>query len=367
MDTVRAMVMTAPRAPLEMRRLPAPRAAPGGAVVETLMSEVCGTDVHLHHGRLSGVPYPIIPGHVSCGRLLEINGRVDDVEGRPLRAGQLVTFYDVFGVCGACWHCLVARTGTRCPQRRVYGITTGVADGVLGGWADRIELRPGVRIVPLPEGVDPMAFMGGGCGLPTGFHAVERAGVALGDTVLVQGSGPVGLNAAIFASLAGAARVLMVGAPAARLEVARALGVDETLDLGDAPQAVERVAWVRARTSGRGADVVIEATGNPAAFPEGLEMLRDAGRYVMVGQYTDAGDVALNPHTHVNRRHATILGCWGYEFTHLHRSMAMMARHGHRIDWQRMATREYPLEQAGAALHAMEAMEVVKAVVRCGA
>lgn len=361
------MVMTAPRAALEMRRFPVPRPAEGGAILETLMSEVCGTDVHLHHGRLAGVPYPIIPGHVSCGRLIEINGAVADVEGTPLRVGQLVTFYDVFGVCGSCWHCLVARTGTRCPHRRVYGITTGVGDGLLGGWADRIELRPGVRIVPLPDTIDPLAFMGGGCGLPTGFHAVERAGIALGDTVLVQGSGPVGLNAAIFASLAGAATVLMVGAPAARLDVARALGVDDVLDLANAPQASDRVAWVRERTSGRGADVVIEATGNPAAFPEGLEMLRDAGRYVMVGQYTDAGEVAINPHAHVNRRHATILGCWGYEFTHLHRAMVMLARHGRRIDWKRMATREYPLERAGEALHAMETMEVVKAVVRCGA
>ena len=366
METVRAMLMAAPRAPLEMRRFPVPRAAQGGAVVETLMSEVCGTDVHLHHGRLAGVPYPIIPGHVSCGRLLELGGDLADVEGRPLRAGQLVTFYDVFGVCGACWHCMVARAGTRCPHRRVYGITTSATEGLLGGWADRIDLRPGVRIVPLPEGIDPMAFMGGGCGLPTGFHAVERAGIALGDTVVVQGSGPVGLNAAIFAGLAGAASVLMVGAPAARLQVARRLGVDDVLDLDDAPQSSDRVAWVRSRTSGRGADVVIEATGSPAAFPEGLEMLRDAGRYVMVGQYTDAGDVAINPHRHVNRRHATILGCWGYEFTHLHRSMALMARHAARFDWAALVTRAYPLERAGDALLAMERMEVVKAVVRCG-
>lgn len=364
METVRAMVMSGPGAPLEMRRFPVPRPAAGGAIVETLMSEVCGTDVHLHHGHLSGVPYPIIPGHVSCGRLLEINGALSDVEGRPLHTGQLVTFYDVFGVCGSCWHCLVARAGTRCPHRRVYGITTSASEGLLGGWADRIELRPGVRIVPLPDSVDPLAFMGGGCGLPTGFHAVERAGIALGDTVLVQGSGPVGLNAAVFAALAGAAVVLMVGAPAARLDVARALGVDDVLDLAAAPDAAARVAWVRARTAGRGADVVIEATGNPAAFPEGLEMLRDAGRYVMVGQYTDAGDVAINPHAHINRRHATILGCWGYEFTHLHRALALLARHGRRIDWRRMATREYPLEQVGDALAAMERMEVVKAVVR---
>jgi L-iditol 2-dehydrogenase len=158
----------------------------------------------------------------------------------------------------------------------------------------------------------------------------------------------------------------MVGAPAARLLLARRLGVDDTLDLADAPATAERTAWVRERTGGRGADVVIEATGNPAAFPEGLEMLRDAGRYVMVGQYTDAGDATLNPHRHVNRRHATILGCWGYEFTHLHRSMALMARHAARFDWAALVTREYPLERAGEALLAMERLEVVKAVVRCG-
>jgi threonine dehydrogenase-like Zn-dependent dehydrogenase len=363
-DTIRAAVMTAPRAALETRRLPAPRAAPGGAVLETLMSEVCGTDVHLHHGHLAGVPYPIIPGHVSCGRVLETGGPLADVEGRPITAGQLVTFYDVFGTCGACWHCLVARAATRCPHRRVYGITTGVADGVLGGWAEQIELRPGVAIVPLPEGLDPMAFMGGGCGLVTGFHAVERAQVALGDTVVVQGSGPVGLNAAVFASLAGALSVLVVGAPAARLKVAREMGADEVLDLADTPAAADRVAWVRARTGGRGADVVIEATGNPQAVPEGLEMVRDAGRYVIVGQYTDAGDTVLNPHRHVNRRHATVLGCWGYEFTHLYRALALMARHDRRLGWSRLVSREYPLEGAGQALAAMERLEVVKAVIR---
>jgi threonine dehydrogenase-like Zn-dependent dehydrogenase len=364
MSDARAMVMTAPRAPLEMRRLPVPPAAPGGAIVETMLSEVCGTDVHLHHGRLAGVPYPIIPGHVSCGRILETGGALTDVDGRALRPGQVVTFYDVFGVCGACWQCLVARSGTRCPHRRVYGITTGVADGLLGGWSERIELRPGVRIVPIPDGLDPRAFMGGGCGLPTGFHAVERARVAMGDVVLVQGSGPVGLNAAIFAALSGASAVLMIGAPKARLEAATALGVDDVLDLADAPDPTRRVAWVRERTAGRGADVVIEATGNPAAFSEGLEMLRDDGRYVMVGQYTDAGDATLNPHRHVNRRHASIFGCWGYEYTHLHRSLALMARHDARIGWSRLVTREYPLEDAGAALRAMESMDVVKAVLR---
>src|SRR6185503_2781581 len=98
--TVRAMVMTGPGRPIEERRLPAPRAQAGGAVLATLASEVCGTDVHLWHGRLAGVPYPIIPGHVSCGRILETAGTLTDVEGRALAAGQDVTFFDVFGTCG---------------------------------------------------------------------------------------------------------------------------------------------------------------------------------------------------------------------------------------------------------------------------
>ena len=363
-DTAEAVLMTGPGRPLERRRLPVPRPRPGGAILDMVASEVCGTDVHLHHGRLSGVPYPIIPGHVSVGRVREAGGPLRDVEGRDIAAGTLVTFYDVYGICGACWHCLVARSPTRCPQRRVYGITAPASEGLLGGWAERIEILPGVRLVPLPEGLSPEDFLGGGCGLPTGFHAVERAGVALGDTVVVQGSGPVGLNAAIFAQLAGALRVLVVGAPRERLTAARRLGAEDTLDIAEARRPEDRVRWVRDRTAGRGADVVIEASGNPAAVPEGLDMLRDAGRFVVVGQYTDGGDATLNPHRHINRKHATVLGCWGYEFSHLHRALAMMAKHVARFRWRELITREYGLTEANEALRDMERLAVVKALIR---
>ena len=93
-------------------------------------------------------------------------------------------------------------------------------------------------------------------------------------------------------------------------------------------------------------------------------MLRDGGRYVVVGQYTDGGDATINPHRHVNRKHATILGCWGYEFSHLHRAIAMMAKHRNRFRWSELITREYALEKAGEALQDMERLAVVKALVR---
>jgi len=155
----------------------------------------------------------------------------------------------------------------------------------------------------------------------------------------------------------------VVGGPPARLEVASRLGVDDVLDVTAVTDADERVRWVRERTAGRGADVVIEATGQPGAVREGLEMVRDAGRYVVVGQYTDAGDVQINPHAHVNRRHATVLGCWGYEFTHLFRALQMMARHKARFRWCEWVTREYTLEEAPRALEDMEALRVLKALI----
>ena len=365
-DTVRAAVMPAPGRPIEIRTFPAPRAEDGGAVLETVASEVCGTDVHLHHGRLAGVPYPLVPGHVACGRLVASDGPVRDIDGAEIPSGTLVTFYDVFGVCGACRACVVDRAPTRCPHRRVYGITASAPDAPLGAWSEAVRLVPGTRVVPLPDGVDALDFLGGGCGLPTGLAAVERAGVRLADTVVVQGSGPVGLNAAIFAQLSGAARVFVIGAPAARLEAARRIGADDACDLTAFPDPARRVAWVRERTGGRGADVVIEASGNPAAVPEGLEMLRDAGTYVVVGHYTDAGETTISPHRHVNRKHATILGCWGYEAAHLHRALALLARYRDRFRWRDLVTREYSLDEAGRALDDMERLAVVKAVIRPG-
>src|SRR6266511_4863976 len=120
--------MTAPRQPIELHEFPRPDLPPGAVLLKTLLSEVCGTDVHLWHGRLAGVPYPIIPGHVSVGRVAATGGEVRDVDGIPIEAGQVVTFLDVYGSCGRCWYCTVAHASTRCPHRRVCGITLSADD-----------------------------------------------------------------------------------------------------------------------------------------------------------------------------------------------------------------------------------------------
>src|SRR5690606_9400663 len=121
---------------------------------------------------LSGVPYPIIPGHVSVGRVAHTDGTARDLEGKAFAVGDIVTFLDVHETCGHCWYCLVGKNTTRCPSRRVYGITYGAMEGPLGGWSEYIYLKPGVKTIALPAGLEADAFIGGGCGAPTAFHAV---------------------------------------------------------------------------------------------------------------------------------------------------------------------------------------------------
>src|SRR5688500_453345 len=222
-------VIPEPNSPVELREVDEPSLESDSALLEVELSEVCGTDVHLQIGRLAGVPYPLVPGHVSVGRLQKIRGELLDIDGKPFREGDRVTFLDVHRTCNACWYCLVAKATTRCPQRKVYGITYGLDDGLCGGWAEQIYIKPGTHCIRVDA--EPDTFMAGGCALPTALHAVERAEVKLGDMVLVLGSGPVGLSAIILALMGGALRVLCIGAPEHRLNAALEVGAAAVLNI----------------------------------------------------------------------------------------------------------------------------------------
>jgi threonine dehydrogenase-like Zn-dependent dehydrogenase len=359
--TFAAAVMPAPNEPIRLQEFPAPALEPGAALLDVVCSEVCGTDVHIHHGRLAGVPFPIIPGHVSVGTIRELPAPLDDVNGRPFAVGDLVTFLDVHGTCNRCYECLVTKQTTRCSKRRVYGITYGTRDGLLGGWAQVLWMRPGVHMLRLPDGLDAETFIGGGCGLVTAMHAIERAGLRLGHSAVVLGVGPVGQSAIALAALGGADPIVAIGAPASRLSFARRMGATHVIDL-DMPHN-ERAALVRGLTGGRGADIVIEAAGAPEAVTQALDLARDGGRVVVCGQYTDGGLTTINPHAQVNRKHLEIHGCWGSDFSHLYRAVHVAAKYAQRIPWSEMIGARFGLGQANEALSAVANREVTKAVI----
>jgi len=361
--SILAAVMPAPRAPVELRTFPDPELEPGSVLLHTLFSEVCGTDVHVWHGRLAGVPYPIIPGHVSVGTAAKIRGDVRAADGTSIAEGDVLAFFDVHRTCGRCRACTVARTPTRCESRRVYGITDSASEGLFGGWSQGIYLEPGVTIAKLPATVPPETYISGGCGLITAVHAVDRASLSLGDTVLVQGTGAVGLSVIALAKLAGAATVIAFGAPADRLALAAAMGADEVVDVATTSIA-DRGLRIADVTRGLGVDVAIEAAGSARAVEEALPLIRDGGRYVIAGHYTDAGPSAINAHQHINRKHLEIRGCWGSEAAHFVRAIRLLERHHQTIPWRRIGARTYPLAAINDALVDAESMRLPKALVQ---
>ena len=199
------------------------------------------------------------------------------------------------------------------------------------------------------------------------LHAVERGDIAIGDTVLVLGSGPVGINSIILALMRGALRVLCIGAPANRLEVATNAGASEVLNFEERAET-ERLEWVLERTGGRGADVTIEAAGAPDAVAQAMRFTRDAGRVVVVGQYTDHGETSFNPHLDLNKKHLDVRGCWGSDFSHFYRGVQIVSDPVRAKPWEALISnlRHYALSEANEALADVKEGRVIKAIIAAG-
>jgi threonine dehydrogenase-like Zn-dependent dehydrogenase len=363
--TARAAVLRAFNEPLTLEEAPVPDPAPGALIARVDFGGVCGTDVHLHHGNLP-IPTPVILGHEAVGRVWRLGaGVTTDFTGAPLREGDAITWASNIP-CGRCHWCVVERERTLCEHRTVYGINQRFDDGprLSGGWAEAIYLQPGSAVFRLPAGVTPEQAIALGCAGPTTVKGVlETVRVGVGDTVVVQGSGPVGLAAAMYTHLAGAAKVILIGGPAPRLALARAIGVgDAHIDIDATPDAQERIRRVVAETpQGRGADVVLECTGVPSAVAEGFAVTRRNGQYLVLGQYTDRGTTPINPHV-ITHKQLTVSGSWAFAEAHFARYVRTLPQLAARFALDRLVT-PYPLAEANQALADMASGQVMKAVL----
>ncbi len=362
--TSRAVVLEEFGRPLALREFPVPPAPAGGMVVTCGYGGICGTDVHLKRGHLA-IPVPLVLGHEGLGVVRELGAGVTrDATGAELRPGDTVMWASSIS-CGTCAPCRLHREPTLCENRRTYGVNRPLADApeLSGSWADHIVLRPGTTVVKVPPDTDPLAAMSLACAGPTVVHALrERRPVRVGETVIVQGSGPVGLAAAALAQLSGAARVIVVGGPAGRLDLAARAGIgDEHLDIVAAGDPAPVLDAARAAAGGDGADLVIECAGVPAAVAQGLTLARRGGAYLVIGQYTDAGDTPVNPHQIVHRQ-LDVLGSWAFSGAHLVEYVALLPALTARFDLAGLVT-TFPLQRHAEALAAVAAGSVMKAVL----
>ena len=277
--TVRAGVFTGD-GNWDVRELPAPTPPDGGAVLWVEAVGLCGSDLAQVHGGIGdpGEVFPVVPGH-------EIVGRIEKITPEAAAAWQLAegdrVVVDEIVRCGRCAAC---RNGDPdCTAMHVYGYTLGLDrdSGCWGGYAERMALLGQTNLhrvaadVPAPELTmfEPLA---------SAVNWVQRAGVQLGDAVVVEGPGHQGLACLVAARAAGAGTVVVTGttADAKRFEAARALGADATIDV-ETEDPVARIAEI---TGGRMADVVMDiAAVTTATIPLAVQLVRTGGTVLLAG------------------------------------------------------------------------------------
>lgn len=337
------------------------------------LTGVCGSDLHRYQdvGETLDLPMPVVMGHEISGRVLQLGRRANEVMkvDQPLREGDRVVVY-AQRPCGQCYWCREFGFTARCEGQRpvAYGYRYGSVDAppyFTGGFGDYLVLGPGTWLWKIPDDVpweaavlaEPFSM---------GIRAVERAlslpswkneqTLNFGGTVVVLGAGAIGVLTAVAARLAGAGRIIVLGAPRGALNVAEQVGVaDLTIDI-DQVGPKERIAHVKALTAGgHGADVVFEAAGVPAAFLEGLEMLRPLGTYVELGCMIDTGKtVPLNVARHLTQKDLVLYTVAAQPPQTIGKAVRTIAATHRRIDYPRLVGRVLPIAETGQAFRLLE-------------
>jgi 2-desacetyl-2-hydroxyethyl bacteriochlorophyllide A dehydrogenase len=250
------------------------------AVVRVEASGICGSDLHIYHGRVSVEPGFTI-GHEFVGTVLAAG---PDVERVAAGDRVLGCFHVACATCTACLRC----DYHRCEHGRTFGHGSHMGD-LQGAQAERLLVpRANLTLRRVPEGMSDGVALFAGDVMGTGYHAIAHAGMRSGDTVAVLGLGPVGLCAVQAAQAAGAARVFAIDSVAERLAMAGRFGaVPLHLDEDEPKRAV------RAATEGRGVDVVVDAVGDPGPLAMAVSLCRDAGTVSGIGAYSGKGEVPL--------------------------------------------------------------------------
>jgi L-iditol 2-dehydrogenase len=368
--------MTAP-GELQVESFPFPTVAPGAVLMRVIYSGICGTDKHTYRGetrQYAGTPnersitYPLICGHENVGVVVATGGTVRDSEGAPLEPGDRV----VPAANVPCRRCVACSNGYPyylCEHLEDYGnsLHCGIEPHLLGGWAEFMYLLPGTPVFRVPPDLpsevavltEPMSVTHG---LDTARALLSTSiGARFAESVVVLGTGPLGLCHVIKARLVGYSRMVSVDVFPKRLAMARAVGATLTLDAATTSESDRRDAIVD--HIGRAPDVVVDCSGVPDTFVESLHLVRPGGVVIEAGAFVDLGSVSINPNADLCTRNVTVLGIGGELATAYVPSMRLLEAHLDRLPLREVVTHRLPLHEAQRAVELAQTNDAMKVVI----
>ena len=328
MSNMRAAVFVEPGR-IELQHRPIPQIGPTDALLRVTTTTICGTDVHILKGE-----YPVKPGlivgHEPVGIIEKLGSAVTDYEvGQRVIAGAITP-------CGQCHPCLDGHS-SQCGGQAMGGWQLG--NSIDGCQAEYVRIpNAQANLTPIPDGLDDEQVLMCPDIMSTGFGGAESGHIRIGDTVVVFAQGPIGLCATAGAKLMGATRIIVVDGVPERLDVARRLGADITINFRDEDPLLR----IQEITGGAGVDVAIEALGTQQTFESCLRALKPGGTLSSLGVYSgklsmplDAIAAGLGDHKII-----TTLCPGGKE--RMRRLMAVVA--SGRVDLTPMVTHRFALD-----------------------
>lgn len=280
----------------EVREFEVTSCPEGYGQMELIASGICGTDIHMHNGKLN-VGAPSVIGHEFVGRITDLDK--SNAEKYGLNIGDAV-IADIAVPCGECILCKNGDDANCVNMQVTNGGSIEVAPYLYGGYAE-VNYTPLSNLIKIPESVDPTVAATFACPGPTAIHAfclAQQAGIELSkiNVAVVQGLGPVGTFAVMYLKKMGVKKVYAItaGNNPKREELAISLGADRIFNL--TKEGTENVTKaLLEENNGLGADLCFEASGAPQAVVQGIDILRNRGVYLIPGQYSASGSIEIQP------------------------------------------------------------------------
>ncbi len=359
--STRAAVLTGHGQLLEMQTLPLPTVIePGAALVRIVCATLCGTDVEIWTGKMSfpGM-LPMVLGHEMVGEIVALGQGTSDALGGTLSVGDRIGWSE--STCGECYGCVILREPVAC-ERRGYGFLqrSDTHPYATAGLAEYCYVTPGAAKLRIPDEVKNTWASMAGCAAKTVLRAFDRAGgIRTGASVVIQGSGALGIFATAVAKLSGAAQVITVGAPKMRLAMAKRFGADAVVDIADGSAAV--VSQVRELTGGRGADYVFDFAGAATVGGEAVAMAAQRGKLVIVGSTSqDATPVPLGA---IMGKELTVLGSLNGDIADYARAIDFFRVFADKMPWDELFSYPVGLSEASQCVDAMCHHHAIKSVI----
>jgi L-iditol 2-dehydrogenase len=356
------------------KKIPYPEEVEEGDFIAKLrMCGICGTDHHIWAGHFPNTRWPVIQGHEVIAEIFEISEKTAErieANGEPLKEGDHILWGGATP-CGECWPCRWLPQNYRgglCEAGGGYKL--GDANYLWGGFSDYIYAKNKVPYkIPddIPDKVavftDTLASV---WGIDRALNGIPSAGEGLfwGSSAVVQGSGPIGIAAAMKLKEYNVEKLIMIGGPEWRLKEAEKYGVDYTINIEEMPNSEDRLSEVKKLTGGRGADLVFEGAGVPAAFVEAIDLVRRGGIVVEVGHYTDAGEVLINPYK-VCYKDLTLISQYGFSFHQYGLALRQLSKWHRNKQYalEDLISHEFKIEEAEQGIKLHRQWKTMKAIV----